>query len=297
MLKIPDLGYLIQTVAEHDIQEPIPRLMRSIFTTMALLCFVSTQAQQHEFTAKGGDATVKTLPPKRVLPYAPIREADIAWEKRIWRVIDTREKINLPFRYPAQPLFDILMSAIKTGKIKAYSAENDKFERELSEEEIERELSHADTFEIVDPHTYEITFQIVKDEIHSEEIARYRLKEVWFFDTSVSRMRTRILGIAPVREVYQEDGILKYETPLFWIYYPHCRELLAQYPVFNEKNDQAPMSWEDLFEMRRFSSYIYKASNIKGERIQDYLSGRDILVESDRIKHEIFNLEQDLWSH
>ncbi|MCB0570942.1 MAG: gliding motility protein GldN, partial [Phaeodactylibacter sp.] len=32
---------------------------------------------------------------KRVLPYDPIREADIFWEKRIWRIIDVREKMNL----------------------------------------------------------------------------------------------------------------------------------------------------------------------------------------------------------
>ena len=34
---------------------------------------------------------------RRVLPYQPLREADIFWEKRIWRVIDIREKMNLPF--------------------------------------------------------------------------------------------------------------------------------------------------------------------------------------------------------
>ena len=271
--------------------------MRSIFTILTLLCFVNLQAQQQEFTSKGGNTTSKLLPKKRVLPYAPVREADIMWEKRIWRVIDTREKLNLPFRYPPQPLFDILMTAINEGKIKAYSAENDKFEQPLSREDIKKELSNADTFEIVDPHTYEVTYQIVQDEINPEEIVRYRIKEVWFFDSRLSSMKTRILGIAPIREVYREDGELKYETPLFWIYYPHCRELLAQYPVFNEGNDQEFMSWEDLFEMRRFSSYIYKESNIKGERIQDYLSGRDILVESDRIKNEIFNFEQDLWSY
>ena len=32
---------------------------------------------------------------KRVLPYDHIREADILWEKWVWRVIDIREKMNL----------------------------------------------------------------------------------------------------------------------------------------------------------------------------------------------------------
>ena len=42
---------------------------------------------------------------RRVLPYQPLREADIFWEKRIWRVIDIREKMNLPFAYPEMPFF------------------------------------------------------------------------------------------------------------------------------------------------------------------------------------------------
>ena len=52
---------------------------------------------------------------KRVLPYDHVREADIFWEKRIWRVIDIREKMNLPFAYPERPFFSILMDAASAG--------------------------------------------------------------------------------------------------------------------------------------------------------------------------------------
>ncbi|MFT4971184.1 MAG: hypothetical protein ACI9JY_000382, partial [Saprospiraceae bacterium] len=48
---------------------------------------------------------------RRILPYEHVREADIMWEKRIWRVIDIREKMNLPFGYPERPFFSILMDA------------------------------------------------------------------------------------------------------------------------------------------------------------------------------------------
>ena len=34
----------------------------------------------------------------RVLKYQHVRESDILWEKRLWRIIDTREKMNLPIR-------------------------------------------------------------------------------------------------------------------------------------------------------------------------------------------------------
>ena len=44
----------------------------------------------------------------KILEYEPIREADISWEKRIWRVIDCREKMNLVFKYPVAPFFNIV---------------------------------------------------------------------------------------------------------------------------------------------------------------------------------------------
>ena len=40
----------------------------------------------------------------------------------------------------------------------------------------------------------------------------------------------------------------------------HC---LAKHKVFNSKNDAALISWEDLFEMRFFASYIFKESNVQ----------------------------------
>ena len=36
---------------------------------------------------------------KEVIPYDNVREADVLWQKRIWIIIDSREKMNLPFKY------------------------------------------------------------------------------------------------------------------------------------------------------------------------------------------------------
>ena len=84
---------------------------------------------------------------------------------------------------------------------------------------------------------------------------------------------------------------------MFWAYYPECREILARHKVFMEGNDASLITWEDLFEMRFFSSYVYKESNVHDLRLQDYLSGVDLLLASDKIKNEIFNYEHDLWSY
>ena len=44
------------------------------------------------------------IPTKKVVPYEFVREADVTWSKRIWRVIDLREKFNHPLYYPLDDL-------------------------------------------------------------------------------------------------------------------------------------------------------------------------------------------------
>jgi gliding motility associated protien GldN len=84
---------------------------------------------------------------------------------------------------------------------------------------------------------------------------------------------------------------------MFWVYYPEARQLLAKYSVFNPKNDAQQLSWEDVMEMRFFSSYIIKESNVYDRRIQDYAVGLDALYEGERIKDQIQEFEHDLWSY
>lgn len=234
---------------------------------------------------------------RRVLAYEPIREADIFWEKRVWRVIDVREKMNLPFAYPEKPFFTILMDAAINGEITVYSVEDDKFTYKLEPDEVATMGASVDTVITFDPETYEEQIQVVRNDLNPEDVKRFRMKEIWFFDEESSRLNCRILGIAPLIDVNDDNGNFRYEKPMFWVYYPNIRELLARERVFNVENDAALNTWEDLMEQRYFASYIIKESNVYDRRIQDYLTGVDRLLEADKIKSEIFNFEHDLWSY
>ncbi len=234
---------------------------------------------------------------RRVLDYEHVREADIMWEKRIWRVIDVREKINLPFAYPERPFFTVLQDASEAGEIQLYSTIDDEFTTPLTEDEQTAMAGEVDTIVTYDPVTYDEIIEVVVNELNPEDIKRYRLKEVWFFDRESSVMRVRILGIAPLKDVYDENGNFLYELPMFWVYYPHAREMLAGEEAYAYGNDAAQRSWEDVFESRFFGSYIFQESNVHGRRISSYLTGRDALLEADRIKAEIFNFEHDLWEY
>lgn len=235
---------------------------------------------------------------RKVLPYQPIRESDIFWEKRVWRIIDVREKMNLPFAYPEEPFFKILSDAASKGDIPVYSVDDDKFTKRLSTDDVLNMLSKTDTIVTFDPETYEEKVKIVRNDINPTDVKRFRIKEIWFFDKETSTMQVRILGIAPLINVTDSEGNFRYEKVMFWVYYPQVRDLLARHRVYTlGGNTNATVSWEDLFEMRYFASFIIKESNVYDRRIEDYARGVDALWESDRIKNNIFNFEHDLWQY
>lgn len=239
-----------------------------------------------------------TTASKRIIPYETLREADIFWKKRIWRIIDIREKMNLPFGYPERPFFNILVDAAKSDENPMRVFQDEKFKNQLDTAALNNVLFDMDTVEITDPETYETKLEIIRNDINPEDIQRYRVKEIWFFDKESSTMQVRILGIAPVIPVRAEAGNQVIgERAMFWVYYPEAREYLSREKVFNGSNDASPMTWEDLFEMRYFSSYIFKESNVKDLRLQDEYTGRELLMQAERIKAEIFNFEHDLWSY
>ena len=287
------------------------KLKLFLFTIIALLSAMTLSAQDDRILTEADglmsdyyidDITPTTLiEESRVLEYEPIREADIAWKKRIWRVIDTREKMNLPFKYPIKPFFTVIQEIAENGDIALFRDEF--FKEPMTMDEINGTLNSIDTVSTFDYETYEETIQIVENQINWEDIKEYRVKEIWYFDEETSRMDVRILGISPIKdEIDYDTGELKYSLPLFWMYYPEARQYLAKYQVYTEDNDMAPMTWYDLFESRFFASYITKRSNTLDMRVKDIYDGYDQagidrLMESNKIKMELFNLEHDLWTY
>jgi gliding motility associated protien GldN len=249
------------------------------------------------------------------LAYEHIREDDAWYRERVWRELDIREKMNLPFRYKAdedngnQRFIAILLNAIRTGEVSAFDPTvDDRFTTPMPASKIgEMIAGKCDTTPVIDwakdPNGTKGIFKdsVVCREFNPDDIIKFRIKEEWVFDKESSRMYARILGIAPVKTYIDEaSGQVLGESPIFWVYYPDLRPILAKYEVYNSKNFGARMSWEELFESRFFSSYIVKSTieNPYDLYIKQYIKD-DILrlLEGENLKDKIFNFEQDLWSY
>lgn len=237
----------------------------------------------------------------KVTPYQNLREADVAFAKRVWREIDVRERMNQYLASPKARLIDILMDAIAKGELNAYDPSpskgdpnGDEFSVLLKPGQAMAKMADSVLIDKFDKNGDKVGSNMQAGEFNPDSVVKFRLKEDWIFDKQRSVFEPRIIGIAPLIKVKAGGLSLDYQ-PAFWIYFPEARNILVTKEAMNRHNDATGLSFDDIFMKRIFSSYIVKESNDKDERIKDYAQGIDKLYESEKIKKSLLNYEQDLW--
>ena len=260
------------------------------------------------------------------LEYGFVDEKDILKSVTVWEVIDMNDKINQPFYYDnpdallsktTRSLYQILLDAAMDGKIdEVYDDEN--FTTKLSKEALQKKLESVR----MDEEAIDILNsgrQLTEDEkkrlvdhirTTTDKVKILKIMGMWFIDKRDGMMKYRPLGIAAMGPDPTSIGRLDAQgklmegandlVDLFWIYYPKAREILANNYVFNRANSSADLSFDDVINARRFSSIIYKSSNGLGDgTIKHYIprDAKEQLAESDRIKAQILQMENDLWNY
>jgi gliding motility associated protien GldN len=239
---------------------------------------------------------------RRPINYTSLRESDVAWEKRVWRDIDMREKQNQPLYYPLEysacrtSLFQTITRQILIGNIIAFKDED--FLIPYNDTEIKNKLIKRDTlaqiiYDIEGNELPPTMIPTVDSTSIYARILKFRVKEDWYFDRQKSSLEVRIVGLAAIEYNEERD----YYRELYWVYFPSCRPYFARNDVYNFKNDAERRSLDDIFWKRQFTSTIVKESNIQDRYIDQYQKGIDALVEADKIKMNIFTWEHDLWNY
>ncbi len=215
------------------------------------------------------DGAIDAVPHvNRAMDQSSIREVDVAWKRRVWRVIDIRQKQNQAFTFTGDEysgggaFIEILNDAIKKGKVQAYSGIDDRFTQPLSMESFDKMVGGSvDSTKVIDPETGEEVWKLIRNEFVVTSVTKFRIKEDWIFDRNLGRMVIRIVGIAPLKDQLDPNtGVYLYTTPMYWLNYDQLRKVLVNYEVYNPQNDVHRMTWTDYLDGRYFSSYVIKTS-------------------------------------
>ena len=302
--------------------------MRKIFLLILLILFTSEVfSQANLLNAKNPSEIGDTSSSEAItefVDYEYVDDKNILWSKVVYEFIDLNERLNFPLLFPVndtkyddtrKSLWRVIRENIENGKIsEVYDSNNDNFteaSRIIGKDSTDLEANIYKNYNISDIYKSKYVPEsfVPREVASSADIFGYVIKGVWYFDKIHAELRYRLLAIQPYGKDLKTsvDGE-ETETGYFWIWYPSIREILDKHLVFNDKNNNNRISFDELLINRRFSSYIYKYDNVYGDReIRDYIRQRDnesyaqwqtrIVMESERIKKEILDFEIDMWGY
>lgn len=250
---------------------------------------------------------------KECAPALPkVRSDDIIFAKRITRDIYFADPANR-FLVPSvmdRNLVDILMKGIQNNDITAYQVYDASVNK--LKEPIDT-ASNAFT-SLIDTKVGQFTPRQYGDMKVLSKMC-LRVVEDWYFDTNRSEFKSFIFAIGlmyagndVLLPLKNDDKDLANPsiklgeagagmTPLFWVNYPTIRDYLCKFRVYNQ-NEKIRYSFDDVFQLRYFSSLIIEESNPDGYKLAerpDLKSGLDKLLEADRIKRSLIQFEQNMW--
>ena len=303
--------------------------MKTFFKLFLICIPILGFSQSNLLNAKKPDDITKTISVKdtdNFLDYDEVDEKDILWSKVVYEFIDVEQKLNFPLLYPTnddvnfierkslwRALKEIIKDKLVLKENSTDSLPSDSLQIYFSDK-FTQKLTKRQIYDLVWYKTF--SKKLNKDlegSIESKHIGGFNIKGVWYFDKKHSELRYRLLGLEPVTAAIADlkAGVSKPELKTdsgLWIWYPSIREELDKYLVFNDKNNNSKISFDELLTNRRFDSYIYKYDNVYGNRsIEDYIKRKPgesddrlymrRLLESERIKKEILDFEIDMWGY
>lgn len=257
--------------------------------------------QRKSNTEQAGSPTIT----ERMQSFYEIKEphdADLEWQRVIYRQIDLSKDVNAPLYFPEdvvdgqENLFRLLLNLVVADKIPAYEYLDG---REVFSDKYQIKVGEMlDRFGIY-YHTEggrNGGYVIEEADVPTSQVLNYYIIEKWEFDRRTNQMKTRVEAICPVLNKYGDyGGEAKY--PMFWVKFDQLRPYLAQQYVFlSDDNNLARYSLDDYFNMGMYQGDIYKTKNLRNlSLMQQFPDPDDLKHAQDSIEQRLRAFDKNLW--
>ena len=211
--------------------------------------------------------------------YPAIDSRDVRFYKRVWRDIDINDPKNSLFNTPGATLAETVLEGLRTGKLTAYepSATNSDstFAKRINMRNALSRFQDSTMVDQFDSNGNKIGSKMVLNDFNPASITKFRTKEDIYFDKKRSMVVTRIIGIAPLKAI-MAAGTSVGEAPVFWLYFPQCRDFFATKDVSDPDRNLYDTSLDDIFVQRKYTSTIVRATGSSNFRTTSQIAANAV---------------------
>ncbi|QJD96963.1 gliding motility protein GldN [Mucilaginibacter robiniae] len=195
--------------------------------------------------------------------YPAVNSNDVRFYKRVWRDIDLKDPKNMLLNTPGSTLASVVLEGVKLRRITAYQPSitnsDSTFAKPLRVSHAMGLLQDSAMVDQFDANGNKVGSKMVLNDFNPERITKFRIKEDIYFDKKRSLVVSRIIGIAPLKSI-QAGGQEIGEAPVFWLYFPQCRDYFATKDLSDPERKLYDTSLDDIFLQKKYSSVIVRST-------------------------------------
>ncbi len=176
------------------------------------------------------------------------------WKRNVYRTISIKDTIDYTKKrlkpIPNQlNLANLIFDLVRTGKIVAYMPNEEPFTKMVTKKYIMDIVNgKMDSIKVYDPISDMYTIKITHTDFDYSDIKDYKIYEEWTYDKNMGKTVIQILGIAPMKDIYGDDGTFRTTAPCIWVKYKDVKESLIKYEQENPENNLMLNIWKDYFD-------------------------------------------------
>jgi hypothetical protein len=275
-----------------------------------------------------------------LLTHMDNRADDVVWAHITYSIIDMRDNINTQLAFPTgqdanfKNLFRLIAEAI-VDKTPVYYPNDAELTPVFDTVNLVPHNKLSDVFFIetfvggaqyIDP-LFEIdsvsNTASLNNRIYdrfAKGINKFLIQQVYYFDTHLSRMHSKIIGIAPLMvmedvvapifpsfddeagtnddaaNMQQLKNTLR-ESIVCWLLYDDLQAHFSKQPVFPENNMAQRISYHEFFSKKMYSSYLIGDNNLIKKLYSNTstLSSAELSAEITNIERKLIEIESQLW--